>query len=183
MSVEPTVAVVDLDPRATEDRLEAREELRRVPVLDEELNTAVGMAMAAAEAEIMHVALKKNMDMFAWTPADMPGVSPDVITHRLSIFKEVRPISQKKRDVGDEKRLAAKEEAEKLLLVGFIRETRYTTWLANVVMVTKPNDNWRMSVDYKNINNACPKDTYLLPNIDHLVDGAAGHKILSFLNA
>ena len=51
--------------------------------------------MAAAEAEIMHAALKKNIDMFAWTPADMLWVSPDVITHRLSIFKEVRPISQK----------------------------------------------------------------------------------------
>jgi len=36
MSVEPTVVLVDLDPRATEDRLEAREELRRVPLLDED---------------------------------------------------------------------------------------------------------------------------------------------------
>ena len=88
MSVEPTIALVNLDPRATEDRLEAREELRRVPLLDEEHNTVVGTAMAAAEAEIMDIALKKNMDMFAWTPTDMPGVSPDVITHRLSIFKE-----------------------------------------------------------------------------------------------
>ena len=35
MSVKPTVALVDLDPRATEDRLEAKEELRRVPLLDE----------------------------------------------------------------------------------------------------------------------------------------------------
>jgi len=88
MSVEPTVALVDLDPRATENRLEEREELRRVPLLDEEHNTVVGTAMAAAEAEIMDIALKKNMDMFAWTLTDMPGVSPDVITHRLSIFKE-----------------------------------------------------------------------------------------------
>jgi len=72
--IEPTVALVDLDPRATEDRLEAREELRRVPFLDEEHNTAVGTALAAAEAEIMHAALKKNIEMFAWTPADMPGV-------------------------------------------------------------------------------------------------------------
>jgi len=121
--------------------------------------------------------------MFAWMPADMPGVSPDVITHRLSIFKEARPISQKKRDLGNEKRLAAKEEAGKLLSAGFIREARYTTWLANVVMVTKPNGNWRMCVDYRNINSACPKDTYPLPNIDRLVDGAAGHKIMSFLYA
>jgi len=181
--VEPIVALVDLDPRATEDRLEATEELRRVPLLDEEHNIAVGTAMAAAEAEIMHAALKKNMNMFAWTPADMSGVSPDVITHRLSIFKEARLISQKKRDLGNEKRLAAKEEADKLLSAGFIRETRYTTWLANVVMVTMSNGNWRMCVDYRNINSACPKDTFPLPNIDRLVDGAVDHKILSFLDA
>ena len=89
--IKPTVALVDLDPRATEDRLEAREELRRVPLLDEEHNTAVGTTFAATEAETMHATLKKNIDMFAWTPVDMPGVSPDVITHRLSIFKEARP--------------------------------------------------------------------------------------------
>jgi len=86
--IEPTVALVDLDPRATEDRLEAREELRRVPLLDEEHNTAVGTTLAATEAEIMHAVLKKNIDMFAWMSVDMPGVSPDVITHQLSIFKE-----------------------------------------------------------------------------------------------
>jgi len=181
--VEPTVALVDLDPRATEDRLEAKEELRRVPLLDEEHSTAVRTALATVEAEILHAALKKNIDMFAWTPTDMPGVSPDAITHWLSIFKEARPISQKKRDLGDEKRLAAKEEAGKLLSAGFIREARYTTWLANVVMVTKPNGIWSMCVDYRNINNACPKDAYPLPNIDRLVDGAADHKIMSFLNA
>jgi len=85
--------------------------------------------------------------------------------------------------LGDEKCLAAKAEAEKLLSARFIREARYTTWLANVVMVTKPNDNWRMCVDYRNINSACSKDTYPLPNIDRQVDGAANHKILSFLDA
>jgi len=50
-------------------------------------------------------------------------------------------------------------------------------------MVTKSNGNWRMCVDYRNINSACPNDTYPLLNIDRLVDGAAGHKIMSFLDA
>jgi len=181
--IESTVALVDLDPWAIEDRLKAREKLRRVPLLDEEHSTTVGTTLVVVEAEIMHAALKKNIDMFAWTMADIPGVSLDVITYRLSIFKEARPISQKKRDLGDEKRLATKEEADKLLSAGFIREARYTTWFANVVMVTKPNGNWRMCVEYRNINNACLKDTYPLPNIDRLVDGAAGHKIMSFLDA
>ena len=98
-------------------------------------------------------------------------------------YSRRRPISQKKRDLGDKERLAAKEEADKLLSAGFIRVARYTTWLANVIMVTKSNGNWRMCVNYRNINNACPKDAYPLPNIDRLVDGAADHKIMSFLNA
>jgi len=50
-------------------------------------------------------------------------------------------------------------------------------------MVTKSNGNWRMCVDYRNLNSACPKDSYPLPNIDRLVDGATDHKILIFLDA
>jgi len=68
--------------------------------------------MAAAAAEIMHATLKKNVDLFAWTSSDMSGVSPDIITYKLSVFKEARPISQKKRDYDNEKRLTAKVEAE-----------------------------------------------------------------------
>jgi len=40
-----------------------------------------------------------------------------------------------------------------------------------------------MCVDYTDLNNACPRDAYPLPNIDRLVDGAAGNKVLSFLDA
>jgi len=40
-----------------------------------------------------------------------------------------------------------------------------------------------MCVDYMNLNKACPKDFYLLPTINRLVDEAAGYQILSFLDA
>jgi len=39
MPIELTVALMDLDPQTTEDRLEAREDLRRVPLLDEKCST------------------------------------------------------------------------------------------------------------------------------------------------
>ena len=39
-----------------------------------------------------------------------------------------------------------------------------------------------MCVDYTNLNKACPRDAYPLPNIDRLVDGAAGNKVLNFLD-
>ncbi|XP_027342848.1 uncharacterized protein LOC113855410 [Abrus precatorius] len=55
--------------------------------------------------------------------------------------------------------------------------------VANVVMVKKANGKWRMCKDFTDLNKACPKDAYPLPNIDTLVDGAAGHRIQSFLDA
>jgi len=68
------------------------------------------------------------------------------------------------------------------MVANFVKEAKYTTWLANIVMVKKANDKWRMCTDYTDLNKACPKDAYPLPSIDRLVGGAAGHKILSFLD-
>ena len=51
------------------------------------------------------------------------------------------------------------------------------------VLVKKANGKWRMCVDFTDLNKACPKDSYPLPNIDALVDSASGCKMLSFLDA
>ena len=40
-----------------------------------------------------------------------------------------------------------------------------------------------MCVDYKDLNDACPKDSFPLPHIDQIVDASAGHGKLSFLDA
>ena len=78
--------------------------------------------MATADADFVHQTLKRNVDLFAWTTADVPGVHPDIITHRLSVYKEACPVAQKKRNHEEDKRLAARSEAEKLLKADFIAE-------------------------------------------------------------
>ena len=65
----------------------------------------------------------------------------------------------------------------------FIIEVYYPDWLANVVMVKKANGNWRMCVDFTDLNKACPKDGYPLPGVDILVDSTAQHQLLSFMDA
>jgi len=40
---------------------------------------------------IMH-----NADLFTWTNVDMLGIDLKVITHKLLVYKEEQPISQKK---------------------------------------------------------------------------------------
>ena len=66
---------MDLDPRTTEPRLKAKEDLCRVPLLDEDHTTCVGTTIAPAKAELVHQALKKNNDLFACTTSDMSGWS------------------------------------------------------------------------------------------------------------
>ena len=38
-------------------------------------------------------------------------------------------------------------------------------------------------MDYTNLNDACPKDSFSLPRIDQIVDATAGHEMLFFLDA
>ena len=51
------------------------------------------------------------------------------------------------------------------------------------MVVPKKGDKWRVCVDYTDLNEACPKDNFLLPRIDQIVASSAGHEILSFLDA
>jgi len=126
----------------------------------------LGTELNSDERAIITPVLVSNIDLFVWSAADLPGVDLLVASHMLSIYKEARYISQKKRKLDEERRLAAKAEADKLLSVGFIEEAQYTTWLSNVVVVKKANSKWRICVDYTDLNKACPRDAYPLPNID-----------------
>lgn len=40
-----------------------------------------------------------------------------------------------------------------------------------------------MCVDFTNLNKACPKDPYVLPHIDRLIDGLSRFWLLSFMDA
>ena len=99
------------------------------------------------------------------------------------MYPSSKPVHQKKRVFSPERDNAIKEEVQKLTTTKFIREVYYPDWLANVVMVKKANGKWRMCVDFTDLNKACPKDSYLLPRIDQLVDSTAGHKLLRFMDA
>nr|KYP38944.1 hypothetical protein KK1_039776 [Cajanus cajan] len=100
----------------------------------------------------------------------MPGIDPNFMCHKFSIYLEAMPIAQCKRKMGTERKIVVEAELTKLLKAKFIREVQYMTWLENVVMIKRPIGKLRMCTDYTNLTKACPKDTYPLPNIDQLVD-------------
>lgn len=77
--------------------------------------------------------------------------------------------------MGEERRKVIEDETRRLVDANYIREVKYTTWLANV-LVKKSNGKWHICTDYTDLNKACTKDSYPLPIIDQLVDGASGYR-------
>ncbi|GJY68793.1 reverse transcriptase domain-containing protein [Tanacetum coccineum] len=127
--------------------------------------------------------LQHNVDVFAWTPKDMTGVPRHVAEHRLNVREGCQPIRQKKRGQATERNIAINEEVSKLMTAGIMREVHYHDWLSNPVMVKKHDDSWRMCVDFKDLNKACPKDGYPLPEIDWKVESLCGFPFKCFLDA
>ena len=164
---------------------EPTEALENIPLDESNLEryTRVRADLEEKDKKDLVQFLKKNIDVFAWSHEDMPGIDPSVITHRLNICPFFKLVRQKKRVFTSERDNTIKDEVQKLMAAKFIRVVYYPDWLANVVMVKKKNGKWRMCVDFTDLNKACPKDCYPLPRIDQLVDSTAGHKLLSFMDA
>jgi hypothetical protein len=126
--------------------------------------------------------LFNNKDVFAWTANYLCGVNRDVIEHSLNVDPSFRPRKQRLRKMSDDKAKGARNEVNRLLSAGVIREVTYPEWLANTVMVKKANVKWRMCIDFTDLNKACPKDEFPLPRIDTLVDAAASSELMSLLD-
>jgi hypothetical protein len=74
-------------------------------------------------------------------------------------------------------------EITKLVAAGFMKEVFHPEWLANPVLVKKNNNNeWRLHVDYSNLNKHCPKDTFGLPRIYQVINSIAECVLLYFLD-
>jgi hypothetical protein len=82
----------------------------------------------------------------------------------------------------EEKVQAAKAKDQRLLDTGFIREVTYPMWLSNVIMVRKKNGNWRMCIDFTDLNKRYPKDDFPLARIGKIVDSAAASEMMALLD-
>ena len=165
-------------------RPEPSEELEPVSLDDDPKKLAyIGSKLTEDLKSPLTHFLRQNKDVFAWKQANMGGIDPTVITHRLNVSPSFKSVKQKIRSLAPERQKAINEEVGKFLQSGAIKEVEYPEWLANVVLVKKENDKWRLYTDFTEVNRACPKDSFPLPRIDLILDATAGHELLSFMDA
>jgi hypothetical protein len=127
--------------------------------------------------------LKDYKDFFAWDYSEMPGLDRSIVEHRLPIKSGFKPYKQPPRKIYKDEVLAdVKKDVERLLDANFIRPCRYVEWISNIVHVYKKNGKMRVCIDFRDLNRATPMDGYPMPVADLLVDAAAGHKVISFMD-
>ncbi|KAK9049882.1 hypothetical protein SSX86_031149 [Deinandra increscens subsp. villosa] len=176
-----TTVVSDEDERKWEERLLSERWVINEDFPDQKIQ--IGSDIQGSVRHQLFDLLKENVNVFAWQPSDMTGVPRDLSEHCLNVCPDRKPYHQHKRGMDAERAAVVKEEVDKLLEAGILREVQYPAWLANPVLVKKPDGSWRMCIDFKDLNNACPKDCYPLPEIDSKVDALAGFSWKCFLDA
>ncbi|XP_071923087.1 uncharacterized protein [Coffea arabica] len=132
-------------------------EIINIDTKTEDKKVKVSIYLNKKQKEEMIEFLMLFQDVFAWSYDDMPGISTDIVVHRLPTDPNFLSLNAK-----------------------IIVVSHYPIWLSNPVPVLKKSGEVRVCVDYRDLNKASPKDDFSLPNIHILLDKTAGHEIESF---
>ncbi|GKA25595.1 reverse transcriptase domain-containing protein [Tanacetum coccineum] len=113
----------------------------------------------------------------------MTGIPRAITEHRLDTYPHIEPKVQKKRSLAPDRKKVVTDEVNEWHKAGIVRRVRYPSWVANPVLVKKVDRSWRMCINFKDLNKACPKDLYPLPEIDWKIESLMGFKYKCFLDA
>ncbi|XP_060210431.1 uncharacterized protein LOC132637344 [Lycium barbarum] len=185
----------DRDPREDEDARDAPPELEEgvKTTVDslKEVNlgtdedprpTYLSAFLTGDEEDTYMEILKEYRDVFAWSYKEIPGLDPKVAVHHLAVKNGARPVKQAQRYFRPDLVPSIENEVNKLIEAGFIREVKYPTWISSIVPVKKKTGQIRVCVDFRDLNNACPKDDFPLPIPELMIDATTGYEAMSFMD-
>uniref|UniRef100_A0A2N9I4R3 Integrase catalytic domain-containing protein n=2 Tax=Pentapetalae TaxID=1437201 RepID=A0A2N9I4R3_FAGSY len=170
---------------AADPRISAKEELEVIDLSSDpsiQRLVSISASLSASKRAQLVALLKEYQDIFAWQYNEMPGIDPTLVAHSLNIEPGAKPVVQPMRTFHPEVEAQISQEVKKLLSAGFIKLIQHLRWLSNIVPVKKKNGQIRCCVDFRDLNKACPKDEFPLPNMDLLIDSATGHAMFSFMD-
>ncbi|GJX33498.1 reverse transcriptase domain-containing protein [Tanacetum coccineum] len=180
--VEQEASKNDGQENEVRERLDRTEETLVNPAYPDQL-VAIGGNLSEQCKNRLRTLLKNSMDVFAWEPADMTGVPRRIIEHVLNVNPSIEPVAQKRKVMAADRTQIVSKEVEEWVSAGIVRPVRYPTWISNPVLVKKSDGTWRMCIDFKNANSACPKDYYPLPDIGGKIKAVVGFRYKCFLDA
>jgi hypothetical protein len=92
--------------------------------------------------------LKEYVDCFAWNYNEMPGLSRDLVEHKLPIKPGFKPYKQHRRNFNPNIYDQVKEEINQLLDAKFIRPCRFAYWIFLILCLLRKKRNKETSCLY-----------------------------------
>jgi hypothetical protein len=112
----------------------------------------------------------------------MPGLSQELVEHRLAIKLSFMPFKQRTRPFRLDLHPRIKDEIHRLLEANLIRPCRYADLVSDIVPVEKKDSGKHgVCVDFRNLNRAIPKYEHPMLAADILINNASGNRVISFL--
>uniref|UniRef100_A0A2N9G179 Reverse transcriptase domain-containing protein n=1 Tax=Fagus sylvatica TaxID=28930 RepID=A0A2N9G179_FAGSY len=144
---------------------------------------AEAMSLSAKERKCLIDLLHEYKDVFAWDYHEMPGIDPGLVAHSLNVEPGTRPVVQPMRTFHTEVEGTNHTRSEETTsLLASLNQFSIHGGCQTLYLVKKKNGQIKCCVDFRNLNKACPKDEFPLPNMDLLIDSAAGHAMFSFMD-
>ncbi|KAI3670926.1 hypothetical protein L1987_87570 [Smallanthus sonchifolius] len=167
-------------------------------------NNTLPVIIAAGLTEEQEQALMKvliaHREAIGWTIADLKGISPAIVMHKIVTEEGAKPARDAQRRLNPNMREVVKKEVLKWLDAGIIYPISDSSWVSPTQTVpkkagiqvikgesgeeiaTRPVNGWRICIDYRKLNAATSKDHFPLPFIYQIIEKLAVQKFYGFLD-
>eukprot|EP00794_Sanderia_malayensis_P005886 gene5886-biopygen4888 len=126
------------------------------------------------EMKISHLSEEQKSSLLSvfkkhdvWPKSGRLATTP-LVEHPVDV-QGAEPVRQRPYRVPETKRNMIANEVQKMLLSDVIQPSA-SPWCSPVILLEKPNGEYRFCVDYRRLNEVTKKDAYPLPRIDETLD-------------
>ena len=164
----------------------AEEELEEVDLgssSQEPRPISISASLTEKEKSKLILLLTEFKDVFVWDYSEMPRLDPGLVAHTLNVDPEAKPVAQPARIFHTKIEGQIVREVLKLLAARFVKPIQHLHWLSNIIPVKKKNSQIRCCVNFRNLNKACSKGEFPLPNMDLLIDSTVGSAMFLFMDS
>ena len=166
----------------------------------ETLPIIISSSLTDDQKERLLKVLRDHKKALGWTIADIKGVSPSIVMHKILLEDNHKKSVQNQRRLNPMMKEVVKKEVIKWLDAGIIYPISDSSWVSPVqcvpkkggmTVITNEQDEliptrtvtgWRVCMDYRKLNEATRKDHFPLPFIDQMLDRLAGKEFFCFLD-
>ena len=128
--------------------------------------------------EFIKPVLEEFRDIF--TP--LSGIPPeDRIQHNIELIKGAKPVMKRPYRLAESQAKEVERQILNALNEGWIQPS-FSPWGTAIFVVAKKNGEWRMCVDYRDLNALTEQDAYPLPRIDDILHKVAKATVFSTLD-